>query len=157
MEGADFGLNHVEIIPMRPTDIRGVMDIDARSFACNWTSDAFHTELNNRAAAYIVAKLDTTVIGYAGMWVVSEEAHITTLAVMPEFRGKHIGERLLVACITEAKHRKAKRLNLEVRVSNIIARRLYAKHSFLEIGERQRYYTDNGENALILSLNLWIN
>ncbi len=152
MNRTEFGLNKLKIIPMRPSDIRAVMAIDARSFACAWTSHAFQTELNNRAATYIVAKLDDCVLGYAGLWIVSEDAHITTLAVMPEYRSRHIGERLLIACIDVAKRRNAKCVSLEVRVSNIIARQLYDKFGFEVTGEREHYYTDNGENALVMSL-----
>lgn len=152
MSGTEFGLNRLNIVPMQLSDIRDVMAIDSRSFACAWTSHAFETELNNRAANYIVAKLDNCVLGYAGVWIVSEDAHITTLAVMPEYRSRHIGERLLIACIDVARRRKAKCVTLEVRVSNIVARHLYDKFGFEVTGERVNYYTDNGENALVMSL-----
>jgi len=91
-----------------------------------------------------------SIVGYAGLWLMTDEAHITTIAVAPEFQGNGIGELLLVALIDRAKQIGARWLTLEVRVTNEVAQRLYEKYTFKEMGLRRRYYSDNGEDALVM-------
>jgi len=90
------------------------------------------------------------MVGFAGMWLLYDEAHITTVGVLPEYRGRHLGELLLVALIDEALRRGANWLTLEVRVSNEAAQRLYRKYGFAVQGTRRRYYSDNNEDAFIM-------
>lgn len=90
------------------------------------------------------------IIGYGGVWLVVDEAHITTIAVAPAYRGRGVGELLLNALIDHAYALAAQRLTLEVRVGNTNAQRLYLKYGFQVAGTRPRYYTDNGEDALIM-------
>ncbi len=90
------------------------------------------------------------IVGYGGLWLMVDEAHITTLAVMPSLRGQGIGELLLNGLIDQAIELQATRLTLEVRISNESAQRLYLKYGFEPSGTRPRYYTDNGEDALIM-------
>ena len=90
------------------------------------------------------------IIGFAGMWVSFDEAHITTIGVDPDFRGQGLGELLLVAMFDEAFRRQMNWLTLEVRVSNDSAQSLYRKYGFAEQGRRRRYYSDNNEDALIM-------
>ena len=91
-----------------------------------------------------------TMAGYAGLWLMVDEAHITTIAVRPQFRGRGLGEMLLVALTEIALDINARWLTLEVRVSNEIAQALYRKYGFKPAGVRQRYYSDNQEDALIM-------
>ena len=91
-----------------------------------------------------------TLAGYAGLWLMVDEAHITTIAVRPEFRRRGFGELLLVALAEVAMDINARWLTLEVRVSNEIAQSLYRKYGFKSAGVRQRYYSDNHEDALIM-------
>jgi ribosomal-protein-alanine N-acetyltransferase len=91
-----------------------------------------------------------SIIGYAGLWLMTDEAHITTIAVDPDFQGNGIGELLVLALIDRAKQIGARWLTLEVRVSNEVAQRLYEKYTFKEMGIRRRYYSDNGEDALVM-------
>ena len=91
------------------------------------------------------------VAGYAGLWMIMDEAHITTIAVHPDFRGQGVGELLLIGMIDTALQMGASWLTLEVRVSNIIAQNLYKKYTFKEEGRRPRYYTDNDEDAFIMT------
>jgi [ribosomal protein S18]-alanine N-acetyltransferase len=91
-----------------------------------------------------------SIVGYAGLWLMTDEAHITTIAVDPDFQGKGIGELLLVGLIDRARQIGARWLTLEVRVSNEVAQRLYEKYTFKEMGLRRRYYSDNGEDALVM-------
>lgn len=90
------------------------------------------------------------IIGFAGMWVLFDEAHITTIGVLPQYRGKGLGELLLVEMFEEAIRRGAEWLTLEVRVSNEAAQALYRKYGFTRQGLRRRYYSDNGEDAYIM-------
>lgn len=91
-----------------------------------------------------------SIVGYAGLWLMTDEAHITTIAVDPDFQGNGLGELLLVALIDCAKVIGARWLTLEVRVTNDVAQRLYEKYTFKEMGVRRRYYSDNGEDALVM-------
>jgi [ribosomal protein S18]-alanine N-acetyltransferase len=93
-----------------------------------------------------------SVMGYAGMWILAgSDAHITTIAVHPLYRGRGIGELLLIRCIDRALETHAERMTLEVRVSNSVAKRLYEKYRFSIQGRRPRYYSDNGEDAEIMT------
>lgn len=90
------------------------------------------------------------IVGYGGLWLSVDEGHITTIAVAPEYRGRGIGELALNGLIDQAMALDADMLTLEVRVSNLVAQQLYLKYGFKPAGTRQRYYTDNGEDALIM-------
>lgn len=90
------------------------------------------------------------IIGFAGMWHVLDEAHVTTIGVVPEYQGKGLGELLFLSLVDEAMRRGATWLTLEVRVSNYSAQQLYRKYGFTIQGKRQRYYTDNNEDAYIM-------
>jgi len=146
----------IVIAPMRMEDIAGVLEIEQVSFPTPWPRDAYHHELKeNRLAHYIVARAPR-IVGYAGMWVILDEAHVTTIAVDPEHRGRQIGERLLVALIDEAMKRGARWVTLEVRKTNHVAQALYRKYGFKEIGVRKGYYSDNREDAIVMwTGNVW--
>jgi ribosomal-protein-alanine N-acetyltransferase len=90
------------------------------------------------------------IAGFAGMWVMYDEAHVTTIGTDPGYRGRGLGELMLVALFDEAIKRGASLLTLEVRVSNGVAQRLYHKYGMTSQGVRARYYTDNGEDAYIM-------
>jgi ribosomal-protein-alanine N-acetyltransferase len=92
-----------------------------------------------------------TLYGYAGLWLMVDEAHITTIAVRPEFRGKGLGELVLCGLVDTALEVSARILTLEVRVSNTVAQNLYLKYGFKQSGLRRRYYSDNNEDALIMT------
>lgn len=141
---------HISIEPMRADDMEAVLHIDQLSFPVPWMPTAFTTELSNRSACYLVARSNTQVVGFGGAWVIMDEAHITTLAVHPQHRGHRIGERLLLALLEEGIRRRASRATLEVRQNNRAARRLYQKFGFYEAAVRKNYYTDNGENAIVM-------
>lgn len=143
-------IDPVSVEPMRQTDVQAVGKIERRSYPTPWHEHAYHTEINNRSACYLVARYVGEVIGYGGMWVVMDEAHITTLAVAPEYRGRKIGERLLQSLLNEAFLMGATRAALEVRQRNVIAQRLYRKYGFREAAIRKNYYSDDHDNALVM-------
>lgn len=136
---------------MRLEDIPRVREIEQMSFRTMWPRDAYTHELrDNRLASYMVARVEKDIVGYAGMWVIMDEAHITTIAVDPIHRGQYIGERLLVGLIDSALDKGARWMTLEVRTSNAAAQALYHKYLFREIGIRKGYYSDNREDALVM-------
>jgi ribosomal-protein-alanine N-acetyltransferase len=140
----------VVVEPMREADVSVVCAIERRCYPVPWHEHAYLTEIANRSACYLVARVEGAIVGYAGMWVVMDEAHITTIAVDIPFRRRHIGERLLLSLVEEAVYRQAARASLEVREHNMAAQRLYAKYGFRAAAMRKRYYSDNQENALVM-------
>jgi ribosomal-protein-alanine N-acetyltransferase len=132
-------------------DLPQVEAIERESFTTPWPKGAYRSELGNHLAHYIVARCDDRVVGFAGLWMMVDEAHVTTFAVRRGWRRHGIGERLLIALLDIAQARQAKEATLEVRPSNFAARRLYEKYGFVLVGVRPRYYTDNNEDALIMT------
>ena len=133
-------------------DIPAVHAIERASFAVPWPDDAYRNELvTNRLASYVVARAGDEVVGFAGLWVMVDEAHITTFAVDPRWRRRGVGQWLLLRLLELANDRRAREATLEVRLSNMPARRLYEKYGFRPVGIRPRYYSDNGEDALIMT------
>jgi ribosomal-protein-alanine N-acetyltransferase len=142
----------MSIEAMRIADLEEVQRIELASFSTPWPSNAYRSELEtNRLASYLVARIEDRVVGYGGMWLMVDEAHITTFAIHPGWRRQGIGERLLLAFLDLARDRHAREATLEVRLSNLAARRLYEKYGFRPVGLRPRYYTDNNEDALIMT------
>jgi len=150
-------ITRVAVDSMQLADIPRVLEIERQSFPTPWPHDAYTHELKeNRLAAYLVARVAREIVGYAGMWIIMDEAHITTIAVDPPHRGQRIGERLLVGLIEAALQRRARWMTLEVRKSNATAQALYKKYGFREIGVRKGYYSDNREDAIVMwTGNLW--
>src|SRR6185503_5587408 len=137
---------------MNLDDLPAVHAIERASFFVPWPDDAYRNELRaNRLASYVVARAGDDVIGFAGLWVMVDEAHVTTFAVDPRWRRRGVGERLLLALLELSVARHAREATLEVRLSNVPARRLYEKYGFRPVGIRPRYYSDNGEDALIMT------
>jgi [ribosomal protein S18]-alanine N-acetyltransferase len=142
----------VVIGPMLVADVGAVQAIEQASFSAPWPPNAYLTELQtNRLAHYMVVRVGDAVVGYAGLWLMVDEAHITTFAIHPDWRRRRLGERLLLALLDIAIERRAAEATLEVRLSNLAARRLYEKFGFRPVGIRPRYYTDNNEDALIMT------
>jgi ribosomal-protein-alanine N-acetyltransferase len=133
-------------------DLDAVQRIERASFTTPWPPQAYRQELEtNRLAQYLVAVLGDEIVAYGGIWLMVDEAHITTFAVDPRYRRRRIGERLLLAMFALSLDRHAREATLEVRLSNLAARRLYEKYGFRPVGIRPRYYSDNGEDALIMT------
>lgn len=144
----------ITIRVMRIEDIEYVSRLERRCYTLPWSSSAYVTEVGNSNAYYTVAILaDGTITGYAGMWVIMDELHMTTIAVDPSVRGLKIGERLLIDVIREGIKRGAERATLEVRERNTVAHNLYLKYGFEDVAVRKNYYSDNGENAIIMWAN----
>ena len=140
------------IEPMQLDDVPAIQAIEQASFTTPWPPDAYRSELQtNRMAHYLVARASGALAAYGGMWLMVDEAHITTFAVHPAWRRQGIGERLLLAFFDIAIAREAHEATLEVRLSNLAARRLYEKYGFRPVGLRPNYYSDDREDALIMT------
>jgi [ribosomal protein S18]-alanine N-acetyltransferase len=140
------------VAAMSVADIPAVQRIERESFRSPWPSYAFRQELEtNRLARYVVVCDGSEIVGYAGLWLMVDEAHVTTFAVAPERRREGIGEVLLGEVLTLSSEIGATVATLEVRASNMPARKLYEKYGFQPVGVRRRYYTDDNEDALIMT------
>jgi ribosomal-protein-alanine N-acetyltransferase len=138
--------------PMHLADVRSVLEIERMSFSSPWPAYAFEQELTaNRLARYLVARSEDLVIGFAGIWLMVEEAHITTFGVHPAHRRRGVGRRLLLRLSELATELGALRLTLEVRVSNEAAQALYRSFGFVVSGRRVAYYSDDGEDGLVMT------
>ena len=125
----------VVIEPMRLDDLPAVHAIEQASFTAPWPPHAYRSELeSNGLAHYLVARAGDRVAAYGGMWLMVDEAHITTFAVHPAWRRQRIGERLLLAFLDIANDQRAHEATLEVRLSNLAARRLYESEGFVAEG-----------------------
>lgn len=141
----------LDISPMELPDIPDVLRVEALCFSTPWPRNAFHNELTeNRLAHYFVGRDGEQLVAYGGLWVILEDAHITTVAVHPSFQGRRFGERVLVRLLDESVDRGASWVTLEVRESNVIAQSLYKKYGFTVVNTRRGYYSDNDENALVM-------
>ncbi|MGI6358935.1 MAG: ribosomal protein S18-alanine N-acetyltransferase [Bacillota bacterium] len=139
------------VVPMTLAHLDQVLEVERLSFSSPWSRFAFQTELKqNQYALYLVGKYQERVVAYAGTWIVLGEAHITNIAIHPAWRGRGFGHQLLRGLLAAAKERGANRATLEVRTGNKVAQALYLKHGFKFCGLRRGYYTDTGEDALIM-------
>lgn len=167
--------------PMTLADIEQVMEIEKVAFPTPWSARAYRFEVSEnehstmlvvRPAAvpngpferlvhrtlrhqHVTRRLKLArpgpVLGYAGFWLLVDEAHICTIAVHPQWRGRGLGELLLLALIERGIELGADSATLEVRVSNQVAQELYAKYGFEIVSRRKGYYSDNNEDAYIMT------
>lgn len=128
-----------------------VMRIEREVFMPGWSEEAFRNDLRNPAALYLILRLNGKIVAYAGMWMVIDEAHITNVAVKPEYRGRNFAKRLIHRLLSIARERGCVKAFLEVRISNTPAQKLYEKFGFRPVAVRAKYY-DNAEDALIMWL-----
>ena len=153
-------------VPMTVADVPQVLEIDRLSFPLPWSAASYKHELSQNKHAHFFVALESgqsrwekwlgrwgerRVIGFSGYWYILDEAHISTVAVHPRWRGRGIGEELLRAMLARALKQGAVEATLEVRVSNIVAQTLYRKYGFEDVGLRKNYYRDNGEDALLMT------
>lgn len=134
---------------MTTADLEVVARIEENAFEQPWSPHSFRTELvKNDLAHYMVARVEEKVVGYGGIWVIFNEAHLTTLAVAEPYRRSGVGTALLKALMRRSAELGALRISLEVRPSNRAARTLYRKFGFRASGVRKDYYTD--EDGLVM-------
>ena len=166
---------------MTEADIDQVAEIEHGSFPTTWPRTAYRRELSNRMARYLVIvdrahsplipiprtsrrsffsilrheqeepPTDDYIVGYIGIWLMVDEAHVVAIAVREAYRRRGLGELLLAQAIEVAIENRQEVVTLEVRRTNEAAQALYEKYRFLKVGVRRRYYSDNGEDAIIMS------
>lgn len=152
-------------------DVPEVMQVDQRSFTLPWSLQTYQHEISsNNTSHYYVLRLQpeplprkrgvfsrlsrrkghVPIVAYGGFWLVEDEAHISTIAVDVNWRGRGLGEIMLMAMIEQAIKLNARKVTLEVRETNVVAQNLYRKYGFVVMGKRPRYYRDNNEDALLM-------
>lgn len=156
--------------PMTLADLGQVMPIERLSFSAPWSRRAYEYEITQnkhstmlvvRAGPLLNGRLDrmlhrlgvtrrSPALGYVGAWFLVDEIHISTIAVHPQWRGRGLGELLLIALLERGTEQGAHRATLEVRVSNLAAQGLYHKYGFETVASQKRYYADNNEDAYIM-------
>ena len=142
----------INIEPMTRQNVAEVYAIERDSFAIPWSFKTFEMELLNPLAIYIAAVDGESgeIIGFAGMHHVLNEGHITNIAVREKNRRQGVGDALIAALFDIAAARNIDGLVLELRVGNVAAHRLYAKHGFTFAGIRKNYYSDTKEDAVVM-------
>lgn len=161
---------------MRVEDISQVVEIDQRSFPMPWSARSYLFEINDNNAGHMVVveavgeeqpsnglknvlrrltkpTFTPVITGYAGFWLIEGEAHVSTIAVHPDYRGRGLGEVLLAGILSRSMALKAEYSVLEVRVSNESALTLYRKYEYEIVGQRKNYYRDNNEDAYLMQLS----
>jgi [ribosomal protein S18]-alanine N-acetyltransferase len=142
-----------DIRPMTLDDMEQVVAIDQASFSLPWPERSFRFEVtDNPASRAWVAESDGKIIGMIVAWMFVDEAHIATIAIHPDFRRQGIASKLLIHALQTVMSEGAKSSFLEVRAGNIAAQEMYRKFGFEETGRRPRYYKDNGEDAILMTL-----
>ncbi|WP_027250153.1 ribosomal protein S18-alanine N-acetyltransferase [Planktothrix agardhii] len=172
-----MGKQYLELKPLTENQLSAVVELDQRCLGGLWTKDGYQREIDSPNSDLIIWKPEQEIgnsehkkeefqlpkielnhggnsgnelIGIGCLWSILEEAHITILAIDPEYQGKGLGQALLFQLLVSAWKRKLERATLEVKVSNQPAINLYKKFGFKEAGRRKGYYQDTGEDALIL-------
>ena len=135
---------------IKEEDIEDILEIEEEAFTTPWSEEAFKSEIKNNLAHYLVVEIDGRVVGYGGVWLIIDEAHITNIAVLQDYKGKGIGNKILTGLIEYSTSLGIRNMTLEVRESNFVARRLYEKHGFVSYGIRPKYYIDDNEDAIIM-------
>lgn len=138
----------VTLRPMSRDDVEAVAAVERVTYAQPWSEAIFRDELTAPGRTYLIADAAGEVAGYAGLMLVGDEAHVTTVVVHPDRRGDRIGTRLMLALVEAGLAEGARSLTLEVRQSNVAAQRLYRRFGLAPVGVRKRYYIT--EDALIM-------
>jgi ribosomal-protein-alanine N-acetyltransferase len=143
---------------MHLEDIPRVHEIDSQSFSLPWPEKSYHFELTeNPSTLALVVEIvpngsEPVIIGMSVVWIIVNEAHIATIAIHPEFRGIGYGKKLLAETLRQSIQRGAFMATLEVRASNQSAQQLYSSFGFIIVGRRSRYYRDNNEDAMMMTV-----
>lgn len=147
--------NSVNIREATIEDVDKIWAVEKVSFPSPWSRDSFLKEIStNSLAHYYVVELENELVGYGGVWIILDEAHITNVAISPKARGFKLGKLIMQYIMAMARILGAKRMTLEVRVSNDAAKNLYYKLGFKDNGIRKKYYADTNEDALIMWVSL---
>jgi ribosomal-protein-alanine N-acetyltransferase len=155
----DTGSTAITFRPMRLEDVTQVHTVDVLSFALPWSERSFRFELNENpnSLVWVAEAMDedgaSRVVGMIVVWIIVDEAHVGTIAVHPDYRRLHIGQKLLAQSLLAAMKRGAVQSLLEVRRGNLGAQAMYLRFGYEVVGERPHYYQDNKEDALLMTLS----
>ena len=145
----------VQVRRAKSADLDGIMAVEEECFSAPWPRDSMREEiLANPVSRVLVAAVDGVVVGFIDFWMVSDEIHLQNIATTAERRRSGVARSLMEALLAAARKKGSALVTLEVRVSNDPARRLYESYGFIPAGLRKKYYIDNGEDALIMYLDL---
>jgi [ribosomal protein S18]-alanine N-acetyltransferase len=146
----------IEIQRLNAADLDAVLEIERLSFRTPWQRPAFEAEMGHAWSRLEIVRDTETgrILAFADYWLVSDEIHILNIATHPQARRQGHGARLLHHIVDQAKTASFKCIDLEVRRSNEAAQALYASHGFQVVGMRPRYYEDNDEDAILMTLKL---
>jgi ribosomal-protein-alanine N-acetyltransferase len=148
----------ISLLRMTPENVglyvEKIHEIETLSFPSPWSIHAFRQEVNNPVSHLLGLFVNDALQGYICFWHFDGEIQLVNIAVHPKARGRGLGNCLLTKMLEFAAPRGTQRIWLEVRLSNRTARRLYEKLGFIEVGRRRKYYTDNNEDAVVMSLLL---
>jgi [ribosomal protein S18]-alanine N-acetyltransferase len=137
-----------------PVYVEAILEIEKASFSSPWSMNAFKAETENHISNLWVLVSDSIVSGYICFWILENEIQLLNLAIHPEMRGNRLGKFLLTRMIEKGISKGTKNIWLEVRPSNLVARALYKKTGFIEVGIRPGYYSETKEDAILMSLEL---
>lgn len=158
--GPDYVLQNGEGVPIRivrldEQHLTRLLEVERLSFAQPWSEESYRRELTeNRLAHYYGCLCGEELLAYAGFWQILDEGHIANVAVHPQARGRGLGEALVRYIMAACRALGGGSMTLEVRRGNVAAQRLYRRLGFSEAGCRPHYYDDNGEDALIMWVDL---
>ena len=131
-------------------DIEQVYDLEKSIFSIPWSKNSFESSVKNKNTLFIVAEEEGEILGYLGMYIFSDEADISNVAVSKQYRRQHIAKQMMDDILLKAQAAGVKHVTLEVRETNVAAIKLYKNMGFVEAGIRKNYYEEPTENALIM-------
>jgi ribosomal-protein-alanine N-acetyltransferase len=143
----------IEMRRMKLEDVAEVVEIDRSSFALPWTERSFRYEIvENAAARCWVVEVEKRVAAMLVLWMILDEAHIATIATHPHFRRRGLAKQMLMKSLASAREEGARSALLEVRARHVVAQKIYCDIGFVVVGRRPMYYRDNGEDAVLMTL-----
>ncbi|HRI43889.1 MAG TPA: ribosomal protein S18-alanine N-acetyltransferase [Fimbriimonadaceae bacterium] len=140
----------IQLVPLEAGHIPAIIEIEKQSNSSPWSERSFVNELDHPYGVFLVAVADGRIVGFGGVWIMIDEAHVTTVAVSPDHRRRGIGKRIVSALLDAAQARGTTCATLEVRASNTAAIGLYEDLGFVRSAVRKRYYPDNREDAVVM-------
>lgn len=146
-------LGEIIVSRMRRRHLNRVLDIEAEVYPRPWSTTLFLSELATpETRSYFVAEFGRELIGYCGLMFANNEAHFTNAAVTPQYQGRKVGSRMFYVLMSEAIARKVEAIVLEVRMSNVLAQKIYTRFGFNPVDTRKGYYVETKEDALVMAL-----
>lgn len=139
--------------PLAEHHIAAIVEIEKKTNSAPWSERSFRHEITNPHAIFLAATVGDRVVGYGGLWLVVDEAHVTTIAIEESLRGQGVGRQLMLELLKRARAKGMACSTLEVRASNAAAIKLYEGLGYVETARRKGYYPDNREDAVVMWLH----